>query len=615
MAKLKFGKAFSDEVKKISSKSHLKLGNFDPLSWQESLIAPFSSSSSSPNLKLWRKLFLILICFITFIVLVARLFHLQVIEGKHNQELADSNRIQVKVIHAPRGVIYDRNGKILAQNEPGFRLIEKHGQEASSSYISRDEALQMEVRDDPRLKLLEVDSKRAYPFKEKMAHILGYVGEITAEELNESKYKDYQLGDKIGRSGVEETYEKFLRGIDGGEVIEVDSTGKKLRTLRKKDAIPGQNLYLSVDADLQTVAYLTLEQGVKKVGSCCGAVVAQDPKTGQILALASYPSFNPQDLSDALVNSSSPLLNRVIGGTYPPGSTFKIASSLAGLSSGKITAQTQFEDTGVMNLGTFSFANWYFTEYGRKEGQVDIVKAIKRSNDIYFYNVGQLVGEKTLADVAKKLGLGETLGIDLPGEVSGLIPDNIWKVKTFNQIWYPGDTLHMAIGQGYVLTTPLQINYLVSTIASDGKQFPPTLAYKITEPSGQVIKEFKYTPINSFKFSEHDLSLVRQGLAQVPKDGGTGWPFFTFPIQTAGKTGTAEFGDPKNKTHAWYTSYAPADNPQISMTALVEAGGEGSNTAAPIVKEIYRYYFSPDKKNLIKDLGPIATESAKTLGE
>lgn len=614
LSKLKFGKAFADEVAKVSVRSkHYQTKSDDD--WQESLIVP--QRAQTTNLTgIWKRISFSIVVMVIFSILIVRIFHLQIIEGKHSRELADSNRIQVKIIHAPRGVIYDRNGQILAQNEPGFRLVEKSGQGQKVRYLSRDQALKMEVEGDLKFLDLEIDSIRSYPFGVKLSHILGYVGEITSQELKDPKFAIFKLGDKIGRGGIEETYEKVLRGIDGGEIIEVDSQGRKIRTLRRKEAIPGQNLYLTIDANLQSLVYDKLVDGVGKAGSCCGAAVAEDPSTGAILALVSLPSFDPKNVDQFLDAPNSPLINRTIAGVYPPGSTFKIATSLAGLSSAKITPQTQFEDTGVIYLGPFKFSNWYFTQYGKTEGSVDIVKALKRSNDTFFYRVGEATGEKILAQTAKKLGLGQKLGIDLPGEQAGVIPDNDWKQKFIGQIWFPGDTLHMAIGQGFVLTTPLQISYLVSTIASTGKQLPPVLAYKITDTNGRLIKQFKFDVMeDSQKFAKHDLEIVKKGLAQVTQNGGTAWPFFTFPIPTAGKTGTAEFGDPNGKTHAWYTSYAPANDPKIVLTVLVEGGGEGSSVAAPIAKEIYRWYFSQDKNNLIKDLYPVATESARILGE
>lgn len=618
MKKRKLGHAFSDEIINTLPMSRFKGSkHMDPESWKDSLIQNYDPDEpdEKQTSSVWRKIFLLTVFIVLYFVLFVRIFHLQAVEGQTWRDLADSNRIKVKIIHAPRGVIYDRNGVILAENEPGFRLVDSSTSKARQ--ITRDEALKMEVSNDPQYQNLEIDSIRSYPLGSSAAHILGYMGEITSDELKDPNYQNYRIGDQVGRSGIEEIYEKVLKGTDGGEVFEVDAQGSKVRTLRKVDPVPGQNIYLTIDAHLQQFAYTQLETGIKKVGSCCGALVAEDPKSGQVLALASYPSFDPKNISPALVDPNSPMLDRAISGTYPPGSTFKIASSLAGLSSGKITPQTTFEDTGVMNLGPFTFANWYFTQYGRKEqGPVDIVKAIQRSNDIYFYNLGATIGENILGDAAKKLGMGNILGIDLPGEARGLIPDDAWKEKNIGTVWYPGDTLHEAIGQGYVLVTPLQILNLTSTIAADGRQYPPHLALKITSPGNALVKQFKFDSFQNSQFTDVDIQLVKKGMKEVPQSGGTAWPFFTFTIPTAGKTGTAEFGDPKDRTHAWYTSFAPADNPQIALTVLVEAGGEGSNTSAPIAKQIYTWWFSKDKTHLQNfDSTPVATDSAKTLGE
>ncbi len=612
---MRFGKAFPDQISKIQSKvKHHSPKGYGGEEWEDSFINPVIDLNQSALMGSWNRVIFVIAAIIMFSGFFFRLFHLQIAQGSTNRELADFNRIQVKVIHAPRGVVYDRNGKILAQNEPGFRLIESSGSgEIHFKTISREEALKLETDNDPRYYNLEIDSKRTYPYKEKMSHILGYVSEITKDEISLPENRNYRPGDKIGRGGVEESYEKVLKGIDGGEVIEVDAQGKKIRTIRRKEPIPGQNMILNIDADLQWVTYERLAENVRKSQSCCGSVVIQDPRNGAVLAMASYPSFDPTDITNALHSDNSPMLNRAIGGLYPPGSTYKIASALAGLNSGKISPKTIIEDTGVMNIDKFTFANWYFTQYGRKEGPVDMVKALQRSNDIYFYQLGQTVGEVELGKASKMLGLGETLGIDIPGESKGLIPDNDWKIDNIGDVWYPGDTLHMSIGQGYVLTTPLQISNMISFIASDGKQFPPSIARQIKTPDGHLIKEYRFDPINRASFKHEDLQVVKQGLAAVPTAGGTAWPFFNFPVTTAGKTGTAEFGDLK-KTHAWYTSYAPVEKPEIAITTMIEGGGEGSTNASPIAKEIYRWYFSPDKNNLIKDISPTASGAA-TLGE
>lgn len=583
--------------------------------WQEALITNNLEAKETTLMNPWRTVPLVIVLLLIFGIFIARLFHLQVVEGGRNRELADSNRIQIRTIHAPRGVIYDRNGKILAQNEPGFRLVESSSSGKRVSYLAREEALKMEAERDPRFKNLEIDTLRSYPLREKTAHILGYVGEIDEEELKDTKFKGYRLGDKIGRGGVEEVYEKVLRGIAGGEIIEVDASGNKVRTLRKTEAIAGHSLYLTVDADLQAVAFDRLMETTEKVGSCCGAVVVSDPFSGQVLSLVSLPSFDPNNLAASLLAKNSPLLNRAIAGLYPPGSTFKVVSALAGLESGKIQPTTQFEDTGVMFLGPYKFSNWYFNQYGKTEGLVDVIQALKRSNDTFFYKMSQLTGDQAIGDMSKLLGLGTKLGIDIPGELTGVVPNNEWKIRNIGQPWYPGDTLHMSIGQGFLLATPLQVNNLISAVASEGRQYPPHLALKIANPGGATIKEFVYDSVAAKLIDKGHLEAVRKGLVEVPKAGGTAWPFFTFPVPTAGKTGTAEFGDPKDRTHAWYTSYGPTADPKITVTVLVEGGGEGSSVASPVAKEIYRWYFSPDKNNLLKDVYPATTDSSKIISD
>lgn len=589
--------------------------------WKDALLPNFDLTKVRQiSRDYWRVTIFLIFCITIFFIIFLRLFHLQIISGKQNLELADGNRIQIKLIHAPRGLIYDRNGKILASNSPAFRLFDKVSKK--TRLITREEALSLEVKNDPAAADLEVDNVRSYPYAEKLAHVLGYVGEISEDQLSISKYLGYHLGDRIGKSGIEFQYEKNLRGIDGGEIIEVNSKGFKIRTLRTNTPTPGQNIYLNIDVEAQDKLFQLTKDAAAKSGSCCGAAVAEDPNNGQILALVSFPSFDPNvitkgddpKIAEIFSNPASPILDRVISGTYPPGSTFKIISSLAALTSGKISPETTFVDNGVIYLGSFKFSNWYFNEYGRTEGAVNLLKAIQRSNDIYFYEVAKITGEKPLIDMARKLKLGGRLNIDLPSEESGLVPDDSWKRKTFGVVWYPGDSLHMVIGQGYVLATPLQILGITSFIGANGTIYQPQLVNKITSQSS-TISEFKTKVLVSNLIPSDKINSVKAGLELVPKAGGTAWPFFTFPIPTAGKTGTAEFGDPKNRTHGWYTSYAPADNPKIALTVLVEGGGEGSNVASPVAKEFYRWYFSEDKNKLIKDINSVATDSGKILGE
>lgn len=616
--KRSLGFGFSDEVVKVNSKR--SSGKFlQDHDWKDLLLPNFDDTPEYVQISIWRPTILLVFTVVAFFAIFLRLFHLQIAYGETSRELADGNRIQIKVIHAPRGVIYDRNGKILAGSSPAFRLTES----AAVRLITREEALELEVKNDPRVKDLEVDNVRTYPKNEVLAHVVGYVGEISEEDLKKEQYKDYRLGDRIGQSGIETQYESILKGKDGGEVIEVDSSGQKVRTIRRNAPIAGQNIHLTIDADISEKIFNLMNETFDKTGGCCGAAVAMDPESGQILALVSLPSFDPNiftkpteesEIGKIFARSDSPILNRVIAGSYPPGSTFKIVTSLAALSSGKIRKDTTFEDTGIMYLGPFEFSNWYFNQYGRKEGLVDIVKALQRSNDIYFYQVSTLIGEGAIVDWSKKLLLGGRLNIDLPGEEGGLVPTDEWKQETYGEVWYPGDTLHMAIGQGFVLTTPLEVMGFTSFIAGNGILYKPQIFLRSAKDDF-VTGEFKKEILVSNVASEEAIKIVQEGLEKVPKNGGTAWPFFVFPLETAGKTGTAEFGDPKNRTHAWYTSYAPANDPKIVLTILIEGGGEGSSVAAPIAKEIYRWYFSPDKNQLIKDVYQIATESARTLGE
>lgn len=593
-----------------------KLGFGFAEKWQERLIPGFNPALLEREKNPWLPAsFLIFTLFLFFIVFL-RLFSLQIVRGAASRDLADGNRIQVKIIHAPRGVIFDRNGVVLAANAPAFRLVDPNTGKAR--LITREEALELEVKNDPALRGLEVDNVRTYPFGEKLAHVVGYVGEISKLQLKNPKWADYKTGDRIGQTGIEAEYEHILRGSDGGEIIEVNSQNNKIRSLRTVAPVPGQNIYLTVDAGLQDKIYQELKKALDQSGACCGAAVAMDPQNGQTLVLLSLPSFDPniftnlQDeakIEEILNNSDSPILNRVIAGTYPPGSTFKIVSGIAAITSNKITPQTEILDTGEIYLGAFRFSNWYFNQYGKTEGLVNLARALKRSTDTYFYQVAQTIGLYPLISWARKLHFGEKVGIDIPGEAAGLVPDGDWKLKTVGEVWYPGDTLHLAIGQGFILATPLQILSMTSFAANDGILYKPKLLLKLDGAN------FKKELMLSNIVSKEQLKAIKQGLSEVPKTGGTAWPFFTFPIQTAGKTGTAEYGDPAGRTHAWYTSYAPSVDPKIAMTVLVEGGGEGSSVAAPVAKETFRWFFSTDKNKLIQDIYTPATESGKTLGE
>ena len=504
-----------------------------------------------------------------FGILFLRLFQLTILEGKENRQLAEGQRIKLRKMTAPRGEILDRNGKLLARNTPIFKKCQMSA--VKCQIITREEALRLET--EGKEADLEIDVGRKYPYGETLAHVLGYLGEATEEEIQnpKSKITNYKLGDYIGRTGIEEEYEDVLRGVDGGELVETDTEGKIIRKIGKREPILGKNISLSIDAELQVVAYQALE-GRR------GAVVAQNPQTGEILALVSSPSFNPEDITqEVLFDPSSPFFNRAISGAYPPGSTYKIVTATAGLEEGKISRETKIEDPGEIVIGKYRYANWYFTQYGKTEGVIDITKAIKRSTDTFFYKVGEFVGATKLVEWGKKFGSAERLGIDIPGEISGFLPN------PSSGDWFLGNTYHLAIGQGNLGLTPLQVNTMTAVIASRGKLCKPRLQ--------QTTDDIEQSNCQTVGLKPETIQLITEGMKETCSAGGTAFPLFDFSPGVACKTGTAEFGDPTGRTHAWLTAFAPVENPEIVVTALVEAGGEGSYVAAPIVRKVLEEYF------------------------
>jgi penicillin-binding protein 2 len=575
------------------------------------------SSSKSSSL---RNFFFPIIIFVTAGIIIFRLFSLQIAQGSYYRSLSDSNRIRTTVIHAPRGIIFDRNGKPLIYNTPGFRKI---GKDKKAEIISREEALKRIAKGETDI---AIDSLRSYPYKDALAHVLGYVGQITKEELDSGEYEDYAFDDTIGKAGIERQYEKTLAGTDGKELSEVDAMGKKLRLLGQTDPVPGADITLTIDARLQEAAFEAMKPVAK------GAVVVTTPD-GEILALVSKPSFDPNlftqdksykvasdaaytNVADILMDGTSqPMLNRAIGGVYPPGSTFKLVAAAAGLEKGAIDKDYIVKDTGVIRVGQFSFSNWFFTQYGRTDGDVDVIKAIKRSNDVFFYKMAEKVGIDSISKTGKEFGIGSVLGIDLPGEVGGVLPTKEWKEKVIGEPWYLGDTFIYGIGQGYLLTTPLQVNVWSQIIAADGDYYVPHL-----------LKKDDKKPARTNLLSKESDALIRQGMIEACSEGGTAYPLFDFKVQNpalkidgknilaidaeataaagiknlkdwrhvpvACKTGTAEHGDEKTKPHAWISAFAPAAKPEIVVTVLAESSGEGSSEAGPIAKKILETWFA-----------------------
>ncbi|MBU2632493.1 hypothetical protein KKG52_02145 [Patescibacteria group bacterium] len=562
-----------------------------------------------------RELFLIICLVVGVSVLLLKLFQLQVIQGSYYRNLSDSNRIRTTIVHAPRGIIFDRNGKPLVYNVPGFR--KKEGDKIK--VLTNSEAAPLIARGE---KGLEVDVLRQYPYKETLAHVLGYIGQISKEELKTDEFSEYRGGDLVGKMGIERQYESYLKGQDEQRLIEVDSAGKEIRQLGQMDAISGRDIKITIDADLQKAAYDAMD-GIKK-----GAIVAST-LNGEILAMLSKPSFDSNlftlgetykisttsgyvSVSGVLSDGNNqPFLNRAISGVYPPGSTFKLVVAAAGLQEKIIDEDYRVEDTGVIRSGTYSFSNWFYTGYGRKEGSVDVVKGIKRSNDIFFYRLAEKIGVSEISKWAKKFGLGSPLGIDLDSEVSGLVPDPDWKEREIGEPWYLGDTFIYGIGQGYVLTTPLQVNGWTQAIANKGKLHRP-----------HFLKNAKKQTLTKNLLSEKNFELIKQGMVESCEKGGVAWPFFDFTVKNARlkidgknilkaskattsasfkdyrkiivacKTGTSQHGGAETLPHSWITLFAPAHNPEIVLTVLAEESGEGSNIAAPIARKVLEQYFS-----------------------
>lgn len=531
------------------------------------------------------------ILFLAISILIIRLFFLQVSLGTYYRHLSDNNRIKTIIIHAPRGIIFDRNGSPLVFNAPGFRE-EINGK---TRVLGQEEALNLLAKGK---KDLEVDSLRSYPYKDTFAHVLGYIGQISKEELQSNEFADYRGGDLIGKMGIEKSYENKLKGIDGKQLVEVDSLGNAIRTLGQTDPISGENITLSLDLNLQKAVSDAMKD-VKR-----GAAIVSAPN-GEILALVSKPSFDPNlftfgkdyqiasgsgiynSIDQILTDSENqPLINRTISEVYPPGSTFKLITAAAGLENKIIDENFEITDTGIVWLGNFSFSNWYFTQYGKTDGQVNVVKGLQRSNDIFFYKLAEKVGVDKLSEMAMKFGLGKKLGIDISPEEAGTVPTSLWKEKAIGEGWYLGDTYHYGIGQGYLLVTPLQVNYWTQIIANGG------IPYK-----QHLFKNDKWKMINGKFLSEKTISLIKQGMIESCSPGGVAWPLFDFKVKgksvsVACKTGTAQHGEETTMPHAWITLFAPADNPQIIVTVLSESSGEGSNVAAPIAKKILEEWFS-----------------------
>jgi penicillin-binding protein 2 len=567
-----------------------------------------------------------------------------VVQVERYAQVAQRNSVRTHRVQAPRGMILDRNGEILVDARPalGITVVPSETEDLALTLrrVARlagvdEEALvarfsrpsgaarfkpQLVLDDLGRAAFARIDERlwalpgvhseyrtlRDYRRGQLAAHVLGWLGEIDAEQLEDREYQGYRPGDVVGRKGVEKLLERELRGRPGGENWLVDAHGRELEQLSAVEPQPGLNAALTLDLRLQAVA----EQALDELGKA-GAVVALDPRSGEILALASRPGFDPNRFSSgidpvqwkALMDDPrAPLHFRALQGQYPPGSTYKLVTAIAGLEEGVIRPGFEVNCTGSYRLGRRTYRCW------RKGGHgvVDVHKALVQSCDVFFYRVGLEVGVDRLAYYARSLGFGARTGIEMPGETPGLVPTRAWKERRFGEPWMDGETISLSIGQGFNLWTPLQLANAYAAVGNGGTRWRPFIVKRVQEPDGGLLREVSPQVAEALPFKEETLRIVRdalRGVVQEPR--GTGGAMRNLPggVEAAGKTGTAQVvgmkGDPPEdeslipeqyRDHAWFVTYLPADQPRIAIAVLVEHGGHGGSAAAPVAAKVARAF-------------------------
>ncbi len=574
-----------------------------------------------------------------FGILLLRLWHLQIVNEERYRALSERNRTRFIHIDAPRGTMYDRNGVMLVDSRPAFTVSVLRQEVADRKQLFNKLGLllhldpkQFEARwrarqsvpDYQPLPLLEdidratmeivqehgldlpgiiVEGKplRAYPHGQLAAHLLGYLGEITEEDLKRPESSGYRAGGLIGKTGLERLFEEKLRGEDGYRLIEVNVRGRELRQMTTQKPVPGQRLILTLDARVQAA-------GETAFGEQAGAAVALDVRNGEVLALVNRPAFDPAQFARGInaaewkaltENSRHPLTNKVLRGQYPPGSTFKIAVALAALEAGVINPDTTVGCSGGISLGSHEFRCWNKGGHGA----VSLHRALKESCDVYFYRVGTLVGIDRIAAMCHRLGLGQPVGFPTGGERPGLIPDRDWKKKRFGTAWYEGETVICSIGQGYVLTTPLQLATMAATVANGGTVWKPQVVKRVESLLGDLLWTPAPEKVIESQWSAANLRALRNALeAVVNEPGGTAYRSRLPEVRFAGKTGTAQVIGRKGdkmvnssvyefKDHALFVAYAPAVAPEIAVAVVVEHGGHGGSAAAPVAKAMFEAYF------------------------
>lgn len=571
-------------------------------------------------------------------VLIGRAAYLQIYQGEYYAGLADGNRIRIVPSMAPRGTFYDRNGELLVTNRPGFSVsLLPLTAPISDDVIDRLSDLLKVPTDEIKTKIaghsgfnpiriktdvtpdivsiieeqksqypgvvIEVTPIRDYILKQEGAHTFGYVSEINDTELEKMKDEGYKSGDIIGKFGLEKVYDKELRGENGGQQVEVDVSGKPVQILGRKEPIPGDDLELTIDINLQQAAEKAVDEQLTQIGAHAAAAVVMNPQTGEILAMVSRPAFDPnlfahgissKDWNQLNNNPYHPMDNKTITGEYPPGSTFKIVTGTAALTEGVVTPDEQIFDSGHHWIIPKGNAD------GEALGWLNFRTALAHSDNVYFYEMGNRLGIDRLEKYARMFGLGAKTGIDLPYEATGLVANRRYKEKNFDDgEWYLSETFDAAIGQGFNLVTPLQAAMVMGEIAADGKRYKPHVVNRIIAPDGSVVKDFQPELLSQLDVSEEDIKLVQDGLHDVTKYGTAASSFRGFTVDIAGKTGTAE--NSQGRDHGWFVAYGPFDNPNIVVAVIVENGGYGSQSAVPIGRKILEAAFglnqdSGDKK-------------------
>ena len=603
------------------------------------------------------KVYVVLVI-ISFLLMLVRVWYLQILKGEDFMGQSEQNRIRKITLPDHRGTIKDRRGETIVSIRPSFSLYvtPEDATNLSESLNHLSEVIkidQKKIRKDIRLsrsfkdvlmkrdisrveiayfeenKMLfpgihiKVVPLRSYLNKEFASHILGYLGEISKDEFKDLKYKSYELGEMIGRNGLEKIYESSLKGKRGYKEVEVDVAGRELKVLRKLSPQIGNSLVLTLDSRVQ----IKLEELMDEVSGnnpVEGSVVVMKVTTGEIIAMVSKPSYDPNLFAAGisrkkwnllLSDKNNPLQNRSIDGQYPPASTYKLVTAYAALSENLIKPEDTVFCPGHFRLGKRKYRCWK----KRGHGAMNLHDALVQSCDVYFYTLGHRLGIDNLAKYATKLGFGSNTGIGLSGEKSGLIPTSAWKKKVKNEVWYPGETISASIGQGYNLITPLQNASMISAISNGGFLPTPYLVKKIEDSEGKLIKEFPPKNLKKIAMDPEILKHLKEGLRGVVYEPhGTGHRARLKNIVVSGKTGTAQVVsmkdsediDPDEKIpysfrdHAWFIAFAPYENPEIAVSIIIEHGGHGGETAAPIARKIIKNYFThyPPTKVSEKDL-------------